>query len=68
MANKPRNGKTKLDDLGDVVDARAVAEYLDLSVETIQGYARDGRLRSVRCGRKYRFKKEWILDFLEGAK
>lgn len=63
---KSEKSKTKLDDLGDVVDARTVAEYLKLSVETVQGYARDGRLKSVRCGRKYRFKKEWIIDFLEG--
>lgn len=68
MVNKSGKSKTKLDDLGDVVDARTVAEYLNLSVETIQGYARDGRLKSARCGRKYRFKKEWILDFLEGTK
>lgn len=66
MADKSSKVKPRLDELDDVVDARTVADYLGISIETVQGYAREGKLKSARCGRKYRFKKEWIIDFLEG--
>lgn len=65
MANKSSKAKPTLDNLDDVVDASTVADVLGLSVDTVRAYAREGALKCVRCGRKYRFRKTWVIDFLE---
>lgn len=55
------------EELPDVLDTQLAADYLGLSRETVQEYAREGRLRAARCGRTYRIRREWLVDFLDAA-
>lgn len=57
--------KIAFDDLPEVVETQLAADYLGLSRETVQTYAREGRLRAARCGKVYRIRREWLLDFLD---
>lgn len=52
-------------ELPDIIDTQMAADYLGLARETVQVYAREGRLRAARCGKTYRIRKAWLLDFLE---
>lgn len=51
--------------LPEVLTIGQAAEFLGLHRKTVQRYCRDGILRSARCGRTYRVRREWILEFLD---
>lgn len=55
------------EDLPEVCTSRDAAAYLGLSLETVQEYARAGYIRAARYGREYRFRKHWLIDFLESS-
>jgi excisionase family DNA binding protein len=44
--------------------AEEVAEQLGLHVRTVRGYLRDGRLRAVRIGKRYRITREDLEAFV----
>lgn len=56
----------KYEELGDVITPHEAAIYLGIHVKTVYGYIHDGRLQAAQCGNKYRLRKEWLIDFLEG--
>ena len=43
---------------------REVSKKLNISEQQVRDYCNEGRLQSVRCGRKYRIKPEWVQEFL----
>jgi excisionase family DNA binding protein len=49
----------------DVMSTRKAAEALDTNERTLREMARDGRIRSVRIGRVYKFTKTALLSFVE---
>ncbi len=51
-------------DSQDLVTTRQVADYLHVHIRTVQGWARDGRLPSMRVGGRLRFRREDVEDFL----
>lgn len=53
-------------DLPEILNSDVAADFLGISRETVQTYAREGRLRAAKCGRGYRIRREWLIDFLEG--
>lgn len=57
----------KYEDLPDVITPHDAANYLGISIKTVYDYIHDGRLQAAKCGNKYRLRKEWIVDFLEGS-
>jgi excisionase family DNA binding protein len=48
-----------------IMTVRDVADYLRLSEATIYQMARQGRIPVLRMGRTWRFKKEFIDNWLE---
>lgn len=42
-----------------------LAEFLQVSTETIRRYTRSGRLKCIKVGHQIRFTKEQIDEFLE---
>lgn len=56
---------TNMDSLPDVLNCQEVAAYLGLHVRTVRRYIQHGRIRSVRLGKYYRMRKEWVIDFME---
>lgn len=59
------HNRISFEGLPEVMETQLAADYLGLSRETVQTYAREGRLRAARCGKVYRIRREWLLDFLE---
>lgn len=51
--------------LGRLLDAAGVARWLGVSREFIYAKARSGELPSVRLGRRVRFRRETVAQFLE---
>jgi excisionase family DNA binding protein len=56
---------SKTDQPTTIMTVRDVADYLRLSEATIYQMARQGRIPVLRMGRTWRFKKEFIDDWLE---
>lgn len=56
---------TSYEKLPDVLTPTEAASYLDINVDTIREYIRDGVIRSTRYGRRYKIRKQWIVEFLE---
>lgn len=52
--------------MNEVMTAEEVAEYLGLAVETIYRKARAGEIPAVRIGRRWRFIRETLEDWLRG--
>ncbi len=52
-------------EMNDVLTVRDAAAYLYLHPKTVCAYIRDGKLRAIRCGRYYRIRRDWLLDFFE---
>lgn len=50
----------------DVVTVECAAKYLGLHPKTVCAYIREGKIRAARCGRCYRIRRQWLLDFLDG--
>jgi len=48
----------------DVLTPQAVAEYLQLTPDTIYRYIREGKLVASKMGRQYRIRKESVELFL----
>src|SRR5690606_30170222 len=44
------------------------AEYLQVTVDTVRRYIREGRLRASRLGREYRIRQEDLDAFLDPSK
>ena len=55
----------RYEDLPDIVTPQQAAEYLGLHVKTVYTYIHEGRIRAVPTGKKYKLRKEWLIDFLE---
>lgn len=53
------------EDMPDVIDTATAARYLGLATETVQAYIRDGKIRAIKCGRKYRLRRKWLNDYLD---
>jgi excisionase family DNA binding protein len=45
-----------------------VAELLQVDVETVRRYIREGKLRAIKLGREYRVRREDFEEFLEERK
>jgi len=45
-----------------------VAELLQLDVETVRRYIREGKLKAIKLGREYRVRREDFEEFLEERK
>jgi len=58
---------TKFEELPDVLVPNECALYLGLDVRTVRAYIREGKLRAARCGRNYRIRRQWLVDFLTRA-
>ena len=41
-----------------------IAKRLRLKTATVRDYARKGRLQSIKLGRSYLFRPEWVEEFL----
>lgn len=54
--------KTRLPEVLRVSDA---AKFLGLHEKTVCSYIREGKIRAIRCGRYYRIRREWLLDYLD---
>jgi len=50
----------------DYLNILEVADVLRVSKQTIYNMIRDGRINAFKCGREWRFKKEDILNSIEG--
>lgn len=60
-------GDTALDSLPDIIEVVDAAKYLHLSTKTIYKLIHSGRLRSCSTGRKYKIRKRWLIDFVNGV-
>jgi len=58
---------TKFEELPDVLTPEECASYLGLNVRTVRAYVRDGKLRAARCGKNYRIRRQWLVDFMMRA-
>lgn len=56
-----------LDSLPDIIEVVDAAKYLHLSTKTIYKLIHSGRLRSCSTGRKYKIRKSWLIEFVNGA-
>jgi len=45
-----------------------VADLLQVDVETVRRYIREGKLRAIKLGREYRVRREDFEEFLEERK
>jgi excisionase family DNA binding protein len=45
-----------------------VADMLECSAPMVRRMVHSGELRAIRVGRGMRFRREWVLSFLESAK
>lgn len=52
-------------DVGKVYTKEEVAEYLRTSEKTIDRRCREGKLKFARVGIQFRFKGEWVHEFLD---
>lgn len=50
----------------DFLNILEVADILRVSKQTVYNMIRDGRINAFKCGREWRFRKEDILDSIEG--
>ncbi len=50
-----------------MMTASKVAAILRLHVKTVQRYSREGRIRALRIGKQYRYRREWVDDFVSRA-
>ncbi len=50
----------------DYLNILEVADILRVSKQTIYNMIRDGRINAFKCGREWRFKREDILNSIEG--
>lgn len=41
------------------------SSILNLHPKTVCRYIREGKIRAARCGRNYRIRRQWLIDFLE---
>lgn len=57
--------KAKAPVLGRVYSARALAQMLGVSVQTVYKWAREDRIRSVRVGGRVVFPDNAVSEFLE---
>lgn len=55
----------KHDAMSDVLSCQDVADYLGLHVKTVREYVARGEIRAAMLGRRYRIRKEWVIEFLE---
>ena len=53
--------------LGAVLSADAVARTLGVKKQTVYAWAREGKLKSVRAGRRVLFTEESLRDLLKGG-
>ena len=51
----------------EVMNIKEVAELLDFHPEYVRQMARDGRIPAVKVGRKWRFVREQIIDWLKAG-
>lgn len=51
----------------DVMSAEEAAEFLGVTAATVRKQAREGRLPGRKIGREWRFSREALLRWLEGA-
>lgn len=51
--------------LPDVLHVADIAQFLGLHEKTIYSYVREGKIRAIRCGRSYRIRREWFLEYLD---
>lgn len=49
----------------EMITAAEVARLLRVKTDTVRDYARSGRLKSVRPGKSYLFRYEWVQEYLE---
>lgn len=63
MENPSSKSSDILEDKTLTVDSASV--FLGLHPKTVCAYIREGKIRAVRCGRRYRIRRQWLLDFLD---
>lgn len=44
-----------------------VIKMLSVSDKTLRKIMREGKLKFQRVGREFRFREQWVIDFLEGG-
>ena len=49
------------------LDSDEAALYMRMHVKTIRRYAREGKIENRRCGREFRFRREWLDQFFENG-
>lgn len=48
----------------EMMNSDEVARWLRVKPDTVRDYARTGRLKSVRPGKSYLFRRAWVDEFL----
>jgi excisionase family DNA binding protein len=48
-----------------LMNLQTVAQTLDVSDKLVRRLIREGRIKFIRVGREYRFKREWVDAYLE---
>ena len=61
-----RNGTESgfLEGYQEVLEPKDLQDILHVGRNTIYGYLKDGMIRSIRIGGKYRIPKEYLRDFI----
>ena len=58
----------RLDDLGDILTTEQLEKVLGVSRPTVFDLAKDGKIRSLKVGRRRMFPKTAVREFIESAK
>ena len=53
-------------EINDVLTTKDVAEQLHVHIDTVRDMARLGKIPSIRIGKRYRFRRQDIDEFLKG--
>ena len=56
---------SKSEHADELVTIEELAERLQVHVRTIQRIVKRKELRAIRIGRQWRFRREWVEDWLE---
>lgn len=48
-----------------VYDVKGAAKYLRICTKTLLSLCRTGMIRSAKIGARYRFREEWLVEYME---
>jgi excisionase family DNA binding protein len=54
--------------LKELLTTREAAEYLAMHIGTVQAWARDGRIPTVRVGGRWKFRKADLDEWIDGRR